>query len=162
MTEALGQLIVDYKKVCETLQKLTQYSSSLHSLYKGFNTKTEIGKAPGVQSTYGSLMTTFTMMEKATWQQIKSIRQAVFKNVKKNEEELGCLMEIHKMRNKAKEEYFKVHLALEDKKEKLLNDKNFSDWGINTNKVGLELKDILKNRNYTKHLMLDSVRHYLV
>lgn len=61
------------------------------------------------------------------------------------------------MRNKSGQDYFKHHLDLEEKKEKMFNEGINPSWGINTSNISLNLTEIAKDKDIAKHLMLPIV-----
>ena len=61
------------------------------------------------------------------------------------------------MRNNIGKEYFKSHLDLEEKKERMFMEGQTSTWGIDTAQVGMTMDAILKNREVAKFLMLPEV-----
>ena len=63
------------------------------------------------------------------------------------------------MRNDIGKDYFKSHLDLEEKKERMFMEGQTSTWGIDTAQVGMSMDSILKNREIAKFLMLPDVNN---
>lgn len=62
------------------------------------------------------------------------------------------------MRNKAGQDYFKSHIELQEKKEKMYKEGPNPNWGIDKAKLTIPFEEAMKHKDICLHLMLPEVK----
>ena len=82
------------------------------------------------------------------------MQQYMLKTFKYSYREFESFNEVLKLRNSAGQEYFKIWVDLENRKERLFLAGEVAKWEIDFKEVKLAPEDVLKNKKVAKMLML--------
>jgi len=157
------ELCTDLEKVATTLKSMAEELEELELINKNFNDSVDEGKWTDLSTLYKDLNERVDCWSLQMQKTSVLVKEHLFKTFKYSRTECEAAVDLLKVRNECGQAYFGVLKHLSEKKEKLLNTNDPSQWKLDPKVTQEKIapEDLIKNKDIAKHFMMPEKREAL-